>query len=356
MTRGSVGARQSAPGKAQLLPRVRARRHLERHGSGRCRHVDTRAEHRFPWRERQIHVEIEALGAVQRMRLHLDVEIEIAVAAAVRTLAALAGNAQLLPVGHTLRHADADLARHASQDAVFIGLRHRHVELDLGSLVRLVEREANRRLEVLPRHRRIRRTAPAARAAREAREEIGEIDVVERKRRFAGRLLPAWRWPEFIARRVTTKLVVRGALLGVLQRFVCFGHFLELFLGARFLRDVGMVFARELAIRGLDLRGLRRARNAERRVVVLVFHRARLLHCSLMLPSNEIWMLSPETTSVMCAGKLSVPLIVPSSMPCRTARSMSRCEPMPTTFRNLRMLRLNVSSFMARFSGGGWRV
>jgi hypothetical protein len=29
---------------------------------------------------------------------------------------------------------------------------------------------------------------------------------------------------------------------------------------------------------------------------------------------------------------------------------------MPTTFRNLRMLRLNVSSSMARFSGGGWRA
>ncbi len=72
-------------------------------------------------------MQVETLGAVQRMGLHLDVEIKVAVAPAVDALAALAGHPQLLAVGHALRHPDADLARNAAQEAVRVGLGHRDV-------------------------------------------------------------------------------------------------------------------------------------------------------------------------------------------------------------------------------------
>jgi hypothetical protein len=120
------------------------------------------------------------------------------------------------------------------------------------------------------------------RASGKALEEVGEVEVVEREAarkalRPAGAelLLPPGRRPEFLPLLETrAELVVRRALLRVLQRLVRFGDFLELLLGARFLRHVRVVLSRELAIRGLDLVLRRVAVDAERRVVVLVFHAA----------------------------------------------------------------------------------
>src|SRR5436190_7013451 len=71
----SIGTLQPAPGKPQLLPRARAGRHFERDSTCRRRHLDTRAQHGFPRRERKIHLEVETLGAIKRMRLDTDVQI-----------------------------------------------------------------------------------------------------------------------------------------------------------------------------------------------------------------------------------------------------------------------------------------
>src|SRR6266567_7761457 len=90
---------QSALAEPQMLPGVRARRHLELHGPARRRQLDRRAEHRFPGREWQIDVQVVTAHAEERMRLEHDVKVEIAVAAAVEAFAALARNAQPLPVG-----------------------------------------------------------------------------------------------------------------------------------------------------------------------------------------------------------------------------------------------------------------
>src|SRR3954470_19430087 len=46
------------------------------------------------------------------------------------------------------------------------------------------------------------------------------------------------------------------------------------------------------------------------------------------------------------AGSFSLPLSFPASIASRTAFSISRCEVMPTFFRNLRRLALKTSSFM----------
>jgi hypothetical protein len=58
-------------------------------------------------------------------------------------------------------------------------------------------------------------------------------------------------------------LIVGGAFFGVAQHFVGFGDFLETFLGARFLADIGVIFARQPTIGFLDvlfrgIAGLRR--------------------------------------------------------------------------------------------------
>src|SRR5437773_10458713 len=82
MARGSIGPLQAAPAEPQLLARTGAGRYLERDGSCRCRHLNARAQHGFPRRERKIHIEIEALRAIERMRVDVDIEIQIAVAAA----------------------------------------------------------------------------------------------------------------------------------------------------------------------------------------------------------------------------------------------------------------------------------
>ena len=104
-------------------------------------------------------------------------------------------------------------------------------------------------------------------------EEIGKIDVFETAFARTELLLPARRRTEILPRLVAAELVVGGALLRVLQRFVRFGDFLEFLLGVLFLRDVGVVFPRELAIRLLDLVGARFLVDAEGGVIVLVFHR-----------------------------------------------------------------------------------
>src|SRR4029450_2384835 len=64
-------------------------------------------------------------------------------------------------------------------------------------------------------------------------------------------------------------------------------------------------------------------------------------------PSNVVRSDRPMISSVITAGNDSVPLMLPAATALATARSISRCELMPTILRNLRMLRLKVSSSMA---------
>src|SRR5690606_32222389 len=80
--------------------------------------------------------------------------------------------------------------------------------------------------------------------------------------------------PHLVAGPVTAgaELVVGGALLRIAQRLVGLVDRLELVLGAGFLADVGMVFARQPPVGALDL-GLARARfDPEGAVVILEFH------------------------------------------------------------------------------------
>jgi hypothetical protein len=88
-------------------------------------------------------------------------------------------------------------------------------------------------------------------------------------------LLPAWRGCEVLTRLIRAHLVVRFALLGVLQHLVGFLDLFELFFGVLLLGHVRMVFAGELAIGLLDRVLGGRSFHAQNLVVVLVFHLRR---------------------------------------------------------------------------------
>jgi hypothetical protein len=87
----------------------------------------------------------------------------------------------------------------------------------------------------------------------------------------------ARRRPELLALAIRAELVVRGTLLGVLERLVRLGHLLELLLGVLLLGDVRMVLARELAVGRLDLVRARLALEPEDAVIVLVSHRSSVV-------------------------------------------------------------------------------
>src|SRR6185369_1649203 len=117
---------------------------------------------------------------------------------------------------------------------------------------------------------------PTSRPAEQRLEKIGKVAVTALIGKIEIRAIAEMRWRmEFVAGPVTARaqLVVGLALGRILQRLVGFIDALELFLGAFFLADVGMIFAREFAIRGLDFRVAGRGLHAENVVVILELHR-----------------------------------------------------------------------------------
>jgi len=215
---------------------------------------------------------------VQRMRTQADVEVQIAIAPAIQPLAALARQAQTLAIGRTLRNARPDSAGHAMQPALLIVFGHVQIEIDLRAVEGLIDADRDRDLIVVAGHRHA-RPAPARTAAdptaAQMCEQIGQIDIIGREGRPAVLLLPARRRLEFLPGGVAPELVVGGALLGILERLIRLGDFLEFLLGTGLLGDIGMVFARQPAISLLDIVVAGTAFQTEAGVVVLVFHDAR---------------------------------------------------------------------------------
>src|SRR6266446_3031907 len=79
--------------------------------------------------------------------------------------------------------------------------------------------------------------------------------------------------PELLAGfPVGAELVVRGALLGVLQHLVCLLHLLEARLRVRLLAHIGVVLARQPPVGGLDLIRGGGSLHAQDLVVVTEFH------------------------------------------------------------------------------------
>src|SRR5690606_33653385 len=90
------------------------------------------------------------------------------------------------------------------------------------------------------------------------------------------RVEPTRRWLDVITGPIAARaqLVVGGPLLWIAQRLIGFVDGLELFLGAGFLADVGMVLPRQAAVCGLDFGVAGIGLDTERLVIVLELHRS----------------------------------------------------------------------------------
>jgi len=110
----------------------------------------------------------------------------------------------------------------APRPALLVVLDRTEVELDFGPPERLLESEAHARFVVGARNRSIAR-ATSTLAPRETSKQIGEIDIVEGELPTAEGLSPVRRGAKFLAGRMPSELVIRGALLRILQRLVGLG-------------------------------------------------------------------------------------------------------------------------------------
>src|SRR5690606_2678340 len=174
---------------------------------------------------------------------------------------------------------------HAGRDAHVEGAA---IHADAHAVAAIDRLQRDRQARARLAHARPRRTARATRtrpaavglATEQAFEEIteaaarataGEHVVVVEPGRTAG---SEARRRHFVAGTVAAgaQLVVGLAPGGVAQRLVCLVDGLELVLGAGFLADVGMVFAREPAVGGLDLRLSGIGLHAQDAVVILELH------------------------------------------------------------------------------------
>ena len=111
-------------------------------------------------------------------------------------------------------------------------------------------------------------------------KEVTEISAIARAKAllktasgvFSASVPPGWRTEILAGFPVGAELVIGGALFGVFQNLVGFAKLLEACFGIFFLADVGVVFARQLAVRALDVVRRRVARQPHDLVVVLEFH------------------------------------------------------------------------------------
>ena len=71
---------------------------------------------------------------------------------------------------------------------------------------------------------------------------------------------------------VLANFIVLGAFIGAFQRFIRFVHVLEFALGVLFFADIRVIFARQLAIGGLDRLVVSRGLDTQDLVIVFEVH------------------------------------------------------------------------------------
>ena len=261
--------RQSAAREPQLAARRCAGRHLR--GSRARRASGSRASRpaRLPTAQRQVQVQVVTGRAIQAMRLERDVEIQVAIAATLETLAALAGQAQALAVDGAGRR--CVLSPYAERAAGFPAASYSGMESDSDSVV---PRNASSMLISTGTSK----SSPGSCAVRAPNRENRSAKSASSKEKLLGSAAamlarPIGRRAEFFALRTASQRVVGRALLGILERLVRLGDFLEPRLRSRLLGNVRMIFLREAPIGLPDLIGGSAALDSERGVVVRVLHR-----------------------------------------------------------------------------------
>src|SRR5262249_21927082 len=191
--------------QAEPLAALASLRNLEPHRSARGRHVDGRAAHRLPDRDRHLDGEILAVPPHERVRAHLDTEVQVAGAAAA-TRTALATHPDAGAVGDARRHlhgaprplldragAAAARARPHPLAPGAVALRARdgpaHGDRELRAAERVHEVDLDRMLEVLAPRRR--GGLRGSRAAEHLVGEIGEAPLLVRLALAAAAAPPA---------------------------------------------------------------------------------------------------------------------------------------------------------------------
>src|SRR5712691_1429715 len=279
VARAAVRLGQPLAAEPQLLAARRAGRNFQRDAAFGRRDLDLGAQRCLPRRNRHFQMQVVAGHPEQRVRAQHDVQVQVARRTAIGPRPALAGEPQLFAVG--------DAARDARANAASVEL-----ELALGAVRGFLQAEVDIDRVVLAAERHVPRAAKAAAAAGECAERLEQVGQVDAAEILAGvaaeALVPVGRRAEILPGPVRAEAVEGGALFLVLERFVGLGYFLELLLGVRLLRDVGVVLARELAVSLLDVLVARAALDAQDLVIVLVFHSLNIER-SIASPPPESW-------------------------------------------------------------------
>src|SRR4051794_3695750 len=323
VTAAGTGAERRRTLAAQALERavLGAGRHAQALGAVQRRDLDLGAGERLGDGDRDLDLEVVALGLEDRRLAHVRDHVEVARRPAAQAGLALAGQPDaraLLDAGRDVHpialhlaqaalaaagraglldhragaaaarartrdgeHAlalrldaaavadRADLRRGSRPGAGAAARRARRVGRDghrhLGALDRLLERQRDGRLQILAAlgDRLGARGAPAA-GVEDARQDVRERAEVRGAARRAARAAPA----ERIGAGEHAAAVVLLALLGIAQDVVGLGDLLEAVLGSGVLVRVRVILARELAVRLLDVVLRRLLVDAEGLVVV----------------------------------------------------------------------------------------
>src|SRR6185295_2532475 len=286
----AAGLREPPAAQADLAAGARAGRDLHPHGAVESFHLGLTAQRSLPRRDRHRRMDVLAFDPEPRVRLDLDLQQQVAGRAAAKTLAALSGQADLLPAAN----AGGDLHR---QVASLAGARIGERDLPRAALDGLRERDLERCLDItagllLPEAAETggsgRAGAPPAAGTAAAEEhleeraeavaaathaaEIAEIEAATAVAEIEVDVLPARRRRARLARTLPggPELVILLPFVGVLQDLVRFTDLLELDLGSGVLVDVRVVLARQLPIRLLDVLLAGVLLDPQRRVIVLV--------------------------------------------------------------------------------------
>ncbi len=213
------------------------------------------------------------------MRIERDFQIQIARRAAADARSTLAAQSQMLALADTFRNIDVELA--LLHRGLASGIDNRHAQRNGLACAAKCVLEIDRDPRVMVVALRLHAGVPALTACRlteDRFEKIAEIGRIAEARAAtaAGKFETAsagCRWVEILATLVTTAdVVIGGPALRIAECLVGLGHLFEAGFGVGLLADIGMIFARQLAVGAFDVVLRRCLVDTEGGVIVLEFH------------------------------------------------------------------------------------
>ena len=216
------------------------------------------------------------LGVEMRVCFEFDFQEQVAIRPAIEAGTALAGKAYALAGGDALGDGDVYRLGPLAHFATAVQFRHGEGQCAGRALIGVAETDGEARAAVLATHLKPIAAAwlLAGSSAEYRREELAEFGAVAKPRALVVevRLMFGRRREILAVAPVRAQAVIRLALIGVLQHLISFLHVLEMRLAIGLLADVGMIFARKLAIGALDVIARRITADAQGFVIVFELH------------------------------------------------------------------------------------